>query len=257
MNLRTSIRFNQNFFKDADLVAAVVQQVNFSPRDIVYEIGPGQGIITRELAKMVKKVVAIEIDKELFLRLKQKFANFPNVQLINIYFLKFSIPDIYYKVFANIPFNITADVLRKLLTVVNPPTNAYLVVQKEAAQKFAGTPKETQFSILTKPWFELEIVRSFRKTDFEPMPSVETVLLKIIKRPEELVDQAAKDNYIWFVKYGFNRWRQNLGKNFKAIFTYKQWQRLARDLKFNPKAQPTDLTFNQWLGIFNFYLKEV
>lgn len=255
MNLRTSIRFNQNFFKDADLTAAIVRQADFSPQDTVYEIGPGQGIITLELAKIAKKVVAIEIDKELFLYLKQKFANYPNVQLINADFLKFPLPGTGHKVFANIPFNITAAVIKKLLSSPFPPTAVFLVVQKEAAEKFCGSPKETQFSILAKPWFELEIVRSFRKTDYKPMPSVETVLLKIIKRPEELVDQAAKGNYIWFVKYGFNRWRQNLGKNFKEVFTYKQWHRLARDLKFNPKAQPTDLTFNQWLGIFNFYLK--
>ena len=257
MNLRKSIRFNQNFFKDAGLVAAIVRQADFNPQDIVYEIGSGQGIITRELAKKVKKVVAVEIDKELFIRLKQKLAIYPNVQLINDDFLKYKIPDLIYKVFANIPFNITADVLRKLLTVISPPISAYLVVQKEAGQKFAGTPKETQFSILAKPWFELEIVRSFRKTDFEPMPSVETVLLKITKRSEALVAKSAKDDYFWFVQYGFNRWRANLGKNFKEVFTYKQWHRLAHDLKFQLKAQPTDLTFNQWLGIFNFYLKTV
>ena len=238
-------------------MAAVVRQADFSPQDTVYEIGPGQGIITQELAKKVKKVVAVEIDKKLFIRLKQKLAIYPNVQLINVDFLKFSIPDTGYKVFANIPFNITAEVVRKLLTGAHPPVNAYLVVQKEAAEKFTGMPKETQFSILTKPWFKLEIVRSFRKTDFEPMPSVETVLLKITQRSEVLVDQVAKDIYIWFVKYGFNRWRANLGKNFKKVFTYRQWCRLAKDLKFSVHAQPTDLTFDQWLGIFNFYVKAV
>ncbi|MCG2692166.1 23S ribosomal RNA methyltransferase Erm, partial [Microgenomates group bacterium] len=193
----------------------------------------------------------------LFIRLKQKLAIYPNVQLINVDFLKYQIPAAGYKVFANIPFNITAAVIKKLLSSPLPPTAAFLVVQKEAAEKFCGLPKETQFSIFNKPWFELEIVRSFRKTDFEPMPSVDTVLLKIIKRPESLVKQVAKENYIWFVQYGFNRWRANLGKNFKNIFTYKQWRRLAHDLKFQLKAQPTNLTFNQWLGIFNFYLKTV
>ena len=252
MNLRKSIRFNQNFFKDADLVAAVVQQANFSPQDIVYEIGPGTGIITQELAKAVKKVVAVEIDKNLFLRLKQKLVNCPNIQLINADFLTYLILDAGFKVFSNIPFNQTADIIRKLLATPGL-IEAFLVVQKEAAQKFCGIPKETQFSILTKPWFELEIVRSFRKTDYKPMPGVETVLLKISRRSQPLVAAAASQDYFWFVRCGFNRWRANLGKNFKKVFTYKQWQRLARGLKFNPKAQPTDLTFDQWLGIFNFY----
>ena len=250
--MRKSIRYNQNFFKDADLVTAVVRQANFTPSDIVYEIGPGQGIITRELAKLVKKVVAIEIDKDLFLRLKNKFSGQANIQLIQAGFLQYRIPDAIYKVFSNIPFNLTAEIVRKLLAEQGL-VEAYLVVQKEAAEKFTGRPKETQFSVLNKPWFEFEVIRRFRKTDFEPIPSVETVLLKITKRREALVDQAAKNNYSWFVQLGFNRWRANLGKNFKAVFTYRQWRRLAHDLKFPLHAQPSDLTFSQWLGIFNFY----
>jgi len=256
MFLRKSLRFSQNFFKDADLVAAIVRQADFSPQDTVYEIGPGQGIITQELAKAVKKVVAIEIDKDLFLSLRQKFINHPNVQLINADFLTYLIPDDEFKVFSNIPFNLTAEIVRKLLA--NPGLiEAFLIVQKEAGQKFAGTPKETQFSVLHKPWFDFQVVRQFNQSDFEPRPSVDTVLLKISRRPEALVVETAKGAFIKFVKLGFNRWRANLGKNFKNIFTYKQWRRLAHDLKFQLKAQPTDLTFNQWLGIFNFYLKSV
>lgn len=256
MFLRKSLRFSQNFFKDADLVAAIVRQADFSPQDTVYEIGPGRGIITQELAKAVKKVVAIEIDKDLFLSLRQKFINHPNVQLINADFLTYLIPDDEFKVFSNIPFNLTTEIVRKLLA--NPGLiEAFLIVQKEAGQKFAGTPKETQFSVLHKPWFEFQAIRQFNQSDFEPRPSVDTVLLKISRRPEALVVETAKGAFIKFVKLGFNRWRANLGKNFKNIFTYKQWRRLAHDLKFQLKAQPTDLTFNQWLGIFNFYLKSV
>ncbi len=256
MFLRKSLRFSQNFFKDADLVAAVVRQADFSPQDTVYEIGPGQGIITRELAKAAKKVVAIEIDKDLFLSLKQKFANHSNIQLINADFLQCRFPNQAFKVFSNIPFNLTAEIIRKLLAS-HGLIKAFLIVQKEAAEKFCGIPKETQFSILTKPWFEFQIMRSFRKTDFAPEPSVNTVLLKISRRPEALVADVDKEPYFWFVRLGFNRWRKNLGKNFKEVFTYNQWRRLAHDLKFSVRAQPTDLTFHHWLGIFNFYLKSV
>ncbi len=253
MFLRKSIRYNQNFFKDADLVTAVVRQANFTPSDTVYEIGPGMGIITRELAKTAGEVIAVELDRRLFLRLENEFAGNPRVRLINADFLTYRISDQSYKVFSNIPFNLTADIVRKLLAD-QKLAEAYLVVQKEAAEKFIGVPKETQFSILNKPWFELAILRRFRREDFVPQPSVDTVLLKIVRRPEALVDQKSKDDYFWFVQLGFNRWRANLGKNLKEIFTYNQWRRLASDLKFKIKAQPSDLTFAQWLGIFKFYL---
>ncbi|MDZ4228762.1 MAG: 23S ribosomal RNA methyltransferase Erm [Patescibacteria group bacterium] len=248
--MRKSILYNQNFFKDQRLVTEIVRAANFGPSDVVYEIGPGKGIITSVLAEAAGQVVAVEIDQKLWLSLKQKFATNPKVKLINADFLQYRIPDANFKVFSNIPFNLTAEIVRKLLASPGL-TEAYLVVQKEAGGKFSGIPKETQFSILNKPWFEFEVVRAFKKTDFVPVPSVDTVLLKITKRQKPLVAVAAKNDYSSLVQLGFNRWRANLGKNLKQVLTYKQWQRLAHDLKFPVRALPTDLTFDQWLGIFN------
>jgi len=250
--MRTSILYNQNFFKDPRLVESIVRQAGIGSNDVVYEIGPGRGMITRELAKAAGKVVAVEIDRRLWLRLQAEFAADPRVKIINADWLNYRAADSNYKVFSNIPFNLTAEIVRKLLTSQGI-TEAYLVVQKEAAEKFTGSPKTTQFSVLNQAWFEFEVVRAFKKTDFEPRPSVDTVLLKISQRSEPLVPEAARSDYIWFIQLGFNRWRANLGKNFKNVFTYRQWRRLAHDLKFSVKVLPTDLIFDQWLGIFKFY----
>ena len=233
-------------------MAEIVRLANFGPKDTVYEIGAGKGIITRELAKATGKVTAIEIDPQLCRRLRADFIENTKVKIINADWLDYRVPEKNYKVFANIPFNLTAEILRKLLAD-RKLAEAYLVVQKEAAEKFTGQPRSTQFSVLNQPWFEFGIIRQFRKTDFIPEPSVDTVLLKIIKRQKTPVDQTAKDAYSRFVQLGFNRWRANFGKNFKDIFTYNQWRRLAKDLKFPVKALPSDLTFSQWLGIFKFF----
>jgi len=257
MKVRKRIRYGQNFFKDQNLVAELVKSTNLSPEDIVYEIGPGEGIITQELAKQVKKVVAIEIDKELFSKLKVKLKDFNNISLINTDFLNYEVPDKNYKVFSNIPFNITADVIRKLLDDKNSPTKAYLVLQKEAAEKFTGDSKETQFSVLYKSWFKFKVIRKFNKSDFKPEPSVETVFFKLEKQKEPLLSEDQKAEYTKFVKYGFSQWKTTLGKNFKKVFTYKQWKRLSKDLGFKASSQPTDLSFKQWLILFKFYLDGV
>jgi len=255
MKVRKRIRYGQNFFKDVNLVAELVDLVNISPKDTVCEIGPGEGIITKKLAKVVKKVIAVEIDKELYLKLKEKFNDNPNVSLINEDFLKYEILEDEYKVFSNIPFNITADVVRKLLSEDNPPIETYLVLQKEATDRFTGIPKKTQFSVLSKPWFNFEVIKKFNKSDFEPEPSVDTVFLKIEKRKNPSLSEDEKSEYIKFVKYGFSKWKANLGKNYKKVFSYKQWKRLSKDLKFKLNSQPTDLTFDQWLGLFKFYFQ--
>ncbi len=206
MKVRKRILYGQNFFKDTNLVAELVSLANISPEDIVYEIGPGEGIITKELAKVAKEVIAIEIDKELYLKLKEKLNDYPNVNLINADFLKYKILDDEYKVFSNIPFNITANVVRKLLSENNPPNETCLVLQKESANKFTGTPKETQFSVLAKPWFKFEVLRKFNKSDFEPEPSVDTVLLKIERRLKLLLPKDEKPEYAGQENHAGSSW---------------------------------------------------
>jgi len=251
---RKSIRWGQNFLKDPRLAASIVAQAGLDQRDVVYEISPGKGTITRELAKVCARVIAIEVDAELFARLRGDLRDVPNVELHHENFLGHRIRAKAYKVFSSVPYNRTADMVRKLLQAEPPLTEAHLLMQKEAAEKFAGAPRESQCSVLTKPWFSLDIVRRLKRTDFHPPPGVDSVLLRIERRHQPLVSAENARLYRQFVRYGFGRWRANLKQNFQRVFTYTQWKRLARDLGFHVKAKPTDLTFRQWLGLFEFFL---
>lgn len=251
---RPSILFAQNFLKDPNVVASLVSQAGISKDDIVYEIGPGHGIITLELSKVASKVIAIEVERHLYNQLKTKFSGINNLELINIDFLQFELPSLDYKVFSNIPFNITAKVIRKLLYAYHPPVKTFLILQREAAEKYAGILRGSLASILLKPWFTFDILHNFERTDFDPVPNVEVVLLGIEKRLYPLVSSEESVLYKQFVNYGFSRWRSNLGKNYKKVFSHSQWKRLSKDLNFDIHAQPTDLTFDQWYGIFQFFL---
>jgi len=98
------------------LVELIVRRLNIGPNDFVYEIGPGRGMITRELAKTAGKVVAVEIDPRLCLPLQAEFAANPQVKIINADWLNYRVPESNYKVFANIPFNLTAKIVNRLVT---------------------------------------------------------------------------------------------------------------------------------------------
>jgi len=235
----------------------LIQESSISPEDTVYEIGPGKGILTKELVKRARRVVGIEKDRLLYKKLKEKFEGTHNITLHNVDFLRFKITDSRFKVFANIPFNITSAIIRKLLYTENPPDEAYLIVQREAAEKFIGTPRTSQFSVLIKPWFRLKITRSFRRTDFSPIPNVDVVMLHMQKRTPPLVSPSDISIYEEFIKYGFSRWRKDLKSNYKHVFTYRQWKILSRDLQFRINAQPSDVRFNQWLGLYEFFKKYV
>ena len=247
----------QNFLRSSALVRSLLNTSFIGTGDIVYEIGPGRGIITAELARIARKVVAIEKDPDLAQRLCQRFQDVDNVQIIADDFLRYHIPDRKYKIFANIPYNLTADIVRKILYTPPVPDEAYLVMQKEAAEKFSGSPCETQFSVLVKPVFDIRIIRQLSKTDFEPVPRVDSVLLHIKKRDAALVREEDASLYRRFVHYGFGTWKYSLKLIFKPVFSYEQWKHLSRDLHFPLDAIPSKLTFEQWLGLFECFKQRV
>lgn len=221
------------------------------PSDTVCEIGAGNGIITAALASVAKQVIAIEKDPTFVRRLRERFRSFDNVEIVEKDFLAYSLStrpaD---KIFANIPFNITAQIVRQILYERSKLSQAYLILQKEAAKKFSGSPRETLFSILAKPFFEFQILYRLRRTDFWPMPNVDSVLLSIKRRDWPLMETQDLASYRDFVQYGFGRWKPNLRLAFRHVFTYKQWKHLACDLDFPLNATPTELSLEQWLDLY-------
>src|SRR3990172_789329 len=119
------IALAQNFLRSSRLVRSLLDSSSIGAGDIVYEIGPGRGIITVELARIARKIVAIEKDPDLARGLCTRFQGVNNVQIIADDFLRYPIPDREYKIFANIPYNLTADIMRKILYTPPVPGEAY------------------------------------------------------------------------------------------------------------------------------------
>ena len=253
---RKRIALGQNFLRDPKLVASLVQRSSVTADDVVIEIGPGEGIITKELAKVARKVIAIEMDFTLVRSLKEKMKDQPQVEIYAGDFLKFEVAESSYKIFSNIPFNRTADIVKRILNT-EQVKEAYLIVQKEAGEKYTGAPRETEVSVSHKPWVSAEIVHQFSPTDFEPVPSTDTVMLFLRRRENPLVSEHQKELYRRFVSHGFHASRNNLALSFKKVFTYEQWKRLARSLKFPIKVTASGLNFEQWLGLFQYFLTGV
>lgn len=248
------LEHSQNFLRRSKLVESLVARSAIGSEDVVYEIGPGRGIITKALARRAKAVIAIEADQELFMRLKHDMREWNNVSIRHADFLTYRLPRNDYKVFANIPFNMSADIIRKLTDTDVPPSSAYLVVQEEAARKYAGEPfgRETLFSVLRKPWFVLEIVHRFSRWDFEPAPRVSPVLLHIKRRQKGLIDISERSPYQDFVAHGFTSFQPTVKKAFKNVFGHVEFMRLAETLGIALNARPTDLSGDQWREMYAY-----
>lgn len=254
--VRNSVKYSQNFLRDTRLVQRLVEKSSITANDLVIDIGSGKGIITEILSTHCKKVIAVEADRILADRLKQKFKGILNIQIQTGDFLALNLPSEPYKVFSNIPFNRTADIIRKLVNTPQPPNDTYLIVQKESALKFIGSPlsKESLFSVLIKPWFELSIEYSFHRSDFEPRPNIDIVLLRIRKRENPLIQDSQTTQYRDFVSYAFNRSNPNLKKGFRDIFTLNQFSRIIQTLRVSDSVLPTQLSFEQWFELFQSFL---
>lgn len=248
---------SQNFLYRGEFIKNLVKLANINKQTAVIEIGPGKGSITKELILSSENVTAVEFDHYLARDLEAIFANDSRIRIIEADFLKWSLPMGEYVIFANIPFNLTSDIVAKLTYDVNPPTNAYLIVQDKAATRFICEKSPyTQVSIQLYPWFDIKILQKIARTEFKPIPNVDAVLVQIHKREKPLVSTSHRQIFNDFVVYGFNQWKPTLLESFEKVFTTRQLVVMDKNLKLN-NAKPSEVTPSQWLELFNSFLKYV
>lgn len=219
------------------------------------EIGPGRGILTAPLALLCRRLIAVELDERLCDELRERFSGERHVSIVHEDFLSFRPGSgAAYKVVGNIPYSRTAAIVRRLVDGVQPPEDAYLILQREAAERFAGTPfaPESLPSLLLKPWWHVEIVRRLRRTDFDPPPRVDSVVLWLARRTRPLLHRTDDAGYRSFIEACFGQGGNTVQRCLRSTFTRKQIDRLSRDLRFDSSASPSSLSFYQWLGLYRF-----
>ena len=257
--MRNRIKYSQNFLKSHELVRLLLVKSSINSDDVVCEIGAGEGIITQALSNKCRKVVAYEIDDNLFNNLKQKFDKNEVVDVRNQDFLKSSLPDHEYKVFSNIPFNLTAEIIKKLAFSKNPPTDSYLIVQKEAAKKFLGRQinvNNSLVSVLMQASFEMSVFYEFNRNDFIPRPMVDIVMIRLLKRDNPLINKELLGAYYDFVTYSFSQFAPNISTGLKKILSSQSISNIARGNKFSNDAKPSEVPLEGWIELFSEFMRQ-
>lgn len=231
--------YSQHFLHSHRLVAELVGHSNIRAGDVVYDLGAGSGVITSVLVARCKHVVAVEIEPHALDRLRKNMEPYHTVTIVESDILSLPEPTGSYKIFANIPFHISAAVVRKFTATRNPPKSMYLVAQKQFARKLVlGDDHFTsQLSAQIGPWFTARIRRPLRKIDFTPPPAVDTVLLEIKIRPDALLDQAQAASYREFIEQCFAR---------QKFFTSLPRSQAG----INPELRPSQLSLENWLRLY-------
>lgn len=181
--------YSQHFLRSPRLVAELVGHSSIRRSDTVYDLGAGSGVISSVLARRAGHVIAVESEPRAIETLRRNLASQPQVDIVRADILRLNFPDQAYKIFANIPFHLSSDIVRYLVTRPTPPVVIYLIVQKQFAYKLRADDKgfTGQLGTLLAPWYTVRIRKHLRRTDFTPPPAVDTVFIELLPRDEPLL----------------------------------------------------------------------
>lgn len=259
-------KLGQNFLKDKSVVDKIIQAAALTASDFVVEIGPGEGVLTEELAKHAGKVLAIEIDKNLLPALKNKFSaqggsasggkNAKNVSIINEDILKIDFKKIVtdyellvtgYKLIANIPYYITSPIIRLFLEAENQPQEMILMVQKEVAERIVAGPGQMSILAVSVQYYaQAELLFPVSKIAFDPVPEVDSAVIKILPRKKYHSDDDRK--FFRIVRAGFSAKRKTLVNNL-ANALHSDKNIVAEKIKalgLGPNVRAQELSVEDW-----------
>ena len=265
--IHLSKKLGQNFLINKGAVKRVIEAANLQPDDIVLEIGPGTGILTKELAKRIKKVIAVEKDPNLarILNNELRIKNIKNVEIVQEDILKFQIANSKlqtnsklqnpnYKIVANLPFYLTAPVIRKFLeSTGGRPLQMALVVQKEVGQRICAKPPDMNLLAVSIQFYaKPEIISYISKKSFWPSLKVDSAIIKIVPHQFRVqVSRQFREQFFRIVKAGFSQPRKQLINNLSRGLKIDKEEIKAWLLKNNiqPTQRAETLSVEDWIKL--------
>lgn len=248
---RAKKSFGQNFLVDSTAVQKIIAAAEIKKGETVLEIGPGTGVLTRALVDAGAYVIAVEADKDLIPPLQKAFGG--QIELIHGDALSLNhsttprLHDFSYKLVANIPYNITSQVLERFLTTSPRPSRMVLMVQKEVAERItAQPPKMSLLSVICQLYAKCERISIVKAGAFRPIPKVDSAVVRLDLYNPKHPSLGARDpeQAIALAKRGFHARRKQLKSNLGPAIVP-----VLTSLDIDPKARAETLTVKQWMNV--------
>ncbi len=251
----------QNFLVDEIALRQVVEAARVTPQDAVLEIGPGLGSLTRHLALLAQRVVAVEIDASLIPALRQVVGHFPNVTVVQGDILSLNLaqwlPEPDYLVVANIPYNITSALIRHLLEGTSPPRCLVLTVQREVAERICALPGDMSLLALSvQVYGRPEVTAHIPAAAFYPPPRVDSAILHIERYPAPLIPPPELEAFFQLIKAGFSQKRKTLRNALAASLRLPPPAvvELLHSAHIDPMRRAETLSLPEWRELTTQYL---
>jgi 16S rRNA (adenine1518-N6/adenine1519-N6)-dimethyltransferase len=276
-NLRPRKSLGQNFLTDEHALAQIVAKAGVTREDVVLEIGPGLGSLTRHLAEAARHVVAVEIDQSLLPPLRSVVIEYPNVSIVHGDILQIDPTRLvtgqlvnwsasspinrlpidqstssHYKVVANIPYYITSAIIRHLLEAPIKPSTIVLTVQQELAQRIIAQPDDMNLLAVSVQFYGTpRIVQRIKAGAFYPVPDVDSAVVRIDLPDEPLYAVDDVDLFFRVAKAGFGQKRKQLHNALRAGLSLpaEQIEAMLHVAGIDPKRRAETLSLPEWVNL--------
>jgi 16S rRNA (adenine1518-N6/adenine1519-N6)-dimethyltransferase len=260
-HVRAKKSLGQNFLRDSDIIEGILTVAELGSEDRVLEIGPGTGALTVHLLERAAAVTAVEIDHDMIVRLSETFSESRNLSLLeaNIldidlvsYFQKSGFEDGKYKIIANIPYYITAPIIRLLLSLPVRPERMVLMVQAEVADRLVAVPGDMSLlSLMAQYYADVSKELFVPRVAFLPEPKVDSAVIRLI--PRRTYSQEADRILFRTARAGFAARRKTLANNLSSTFhiAKKDVEVMQATIGLGPLVRAQELSVEDWIGLSN------
>ena len=273
-NLQARKGLGQHFLVDEEVLKLIISTAELTAIDVIMEIGPGLGVLTKELAKRAGWVVTIELDSKLAAILKQTLASFSNVSVINKDILEIDPAALLqeqqtrfpttisspfnYKVVANLPYYITSPVLRHFLEASLKPRIMVIMVQKEVAEAIVAEPGQMSvLSVSVQFYGKPTIISYVPARCFYPAPEVDSAILSVALYPKPAVDVTDERSFFKLVRAGFSASRKQIGNSLAQGLELPKAEALSllERASITPQRRAETLTLGEWARLWQVFTR--
>lgn len=268
-NIKANKNLGQNFLINDEVVDKIIESSDINESDLVIEIGPGLGTLTKKLLERAKRVICIELDKKMIQILQERFALYDNFELINDDVLKVNLKEIIekeknnkdiekVKIVANLPYYITTPIIMKLLEDKLQLESITVMIQKEVADRLIAIPGEKNTGAITYSIYYYatsEKILEVSNNSFIPEPEVTSEVIKLNIRKEELIKPNDVNKMFQVIKNAFLQRRKTLLNSLTNSNIFKSKEEginILKSLNLNENVRPEQLTLEQFSKISDF-----
>mgnify|MGYP006072046497 FL=1 len=265
-NIKANKNLGQNFLVSSDAINQIVNSGEIEKDDLIIEIGPGLGTLTKELLERAKKVICVELDNKMVEILNERFSLYDNLEILNQDILKTDLKEIIkkeknqnnikdVKIIANLPYYITTPIIMKLLEEKLDLKSITVMIQKEVAERLIATPGEKNTGAITYTVYyyaEAKKITEVPNTSFIPEPEVTSEVIRLDIRKKPPVETKNTEMMFKIIKNAFMQRRKTLLNsltNTKIFKNKEEGTKILKTLNLNENIRAEELTLKKFAEI--------